>query len=63
MIRKDADSDPVRLLFPDIPEKWSDSCSSCIHTRADHVVDPKAVANLFAVSNCNQDDCKCERWS
>lgn len=63
-----------RIIFEGDQERWSDRCATCGHSRADHLVHPGAVGNLFAVSNCNSkggsqlkpdpdNDCKCEVFS
>jgi len=52
----DADGDPgvPRLINREKSARWSTPCSTCKHSRADHVVDPLAVTSVFAVSDCNR---------
>lgn len=48
MVSEDA---PDKILYDGL-ERFSDLCP-CGHTRADHVVDPRATT-VFAVSDCNR---------
>lgn len=47
---------PARLKTPDygegISEKFSDICTSCTHTRADHLV--SGSVDIAAVTDCNR---------
>jgi len=43
----------VRIKYAEGDPSWTDNCVTCKHTRADHVVDPRAITNPYAVSNCN----------
>jgi len=45
-----------------VSAKFSDSCQNCKHTRAEHL-NKEAPLSMYAVTDCNKDDCKCERWS
>lgn len=56
MSHKDAEDGPSRIPHPDygkgIVEKFSDTCSDCAHTRADHLV--SGSVSISAVNYCNR---------
>lgn len=52
---KDPDQDPYRLIQDlDNPFRWSEKCTNCDHSRADHIQQYRnANRNLNAVGVCN----------
>ncbi len=51
--RKDYEFAPQKLIFRDTEMKFSDKCTNCKHSRADHLVSPLATESLHAVAGCN----------